>query len=57
MNNKKYFEKKMHDRRKRTYEVLKQFDAELADFILDEPLKEQSKATMPLTKETAILKI
>jgi hypothetical protein len=40
MNNKKYFEKKMHDRRKRTYEVLKQFDAELADFILDEPLKE-----------------
>lgn len=38
-NNKKYFERKMQDRRKRTYEVLKQFDCELADFILDDSQK------------------
>jgi hypothetical protein len=33
-NNKRYFQKKLNDRRQRTYDVLKQFDAELADFII-----------------------
>jgi hypothetical protein len=33
-NNKKYFQKKLNDRRKRTYEVLKNFDMDLADFII-----------------------
>jgi len=30
----KYFEKKLNDRRKRTYDVLRQFDRDLADIIL-----------------------
>ena len=30
----KYFEKKLNDRRKRTYDVLSQFDKDLADIIL-----------------------
>jgi len=30
----KYFEKKLNDRRKRTYDVLSQFDKDLAEIII-----------------------
>ena len=49
-NNKKYFEKKLNDRRKRTYEVLKQFDQELADIII-------APAPQPKTQMASVIKI
>ena len=49
-NNKKYFEKKLNNRRKRTYEVLKQFNQELADIII-------APALQPKTQMASVIKI
>mmetsp|Transcript_28310 Transcript_28310/g.42859 ORF Transcript_28310/g.42859 Transcript_28310/m.42859 type:complete len:82 (+) Transcript_28310:290-535(+) len=42
-NNKLYFQKKLNDRRKRTFDVLKQFDMDLAEIILGEDIPEKTE--------------
>ena len=51
-NNKLYFEKKMNDRRKRTYDVLKQFDQELADIIISPSKMNKKKYAQELDQES-----